>query len=367
MSTPSEPTTEFPARFHDGLTAAAIPATVSAESRGLVLRGDDGGVIDCWAWDDIQLTEQPTPDRPVRLSHQSKPGARLVIEESAILPRIEAHARYLHRRPINPRHVWSAIGIAAAGVATFVFFVYGLPWIARPASKLVPVSWEEPVGDSTVEIVNKLFANGRKMCIGEAGSAALRSMTKALAATVDSPYRVQVHVVDSKIVNALATPGGRIVLFRGLIDKAGAADEVAGVLAHEMAHVVRRHPTQSMITSIGWSALLSAFTGGASLSNAAVAELAAHLATSAYDRDIETEADSDAVAMLNAAGIGSAGLERFFRSVAELEKKGLQLPEYLSSHPSASRRIEVVRNSGSMQGTPALSEPEWQALKAICK
>jgi predicted Zn-dependent protease len=157
------------------------------------------------------------------------------------------------------------------------------------------------------------------------------------------------------------------VIFRGLIERARSADEVAGVLAHEMAHVVRRHPTQGMIASLGWSALLSVFTGGASLSNEATARLAAHLATSAYGRELEAEADEGALAMLNAAGIGSAGLASFFRSMERQEKAGIQLPEYLSTHPQTNKRIEAVTKGAATARKPALSDVEWKSLKAICR
>jgi predicted Zn-dependent protease len=367
MSTHSDLTPDYRARFNDGHTAATLDVAARVEQQGLIVVDNEGNELDCWAWDEIRLTDRAARNQPARLSNRTKPGARLVIDDPLIIAAIRAHARYLSRDPISRQKVWTVAGITAAAMATVAFFIYGLPWIARPAAALVPISWEEPVGDSTVEIINQLFAHGRKLCSGTAGRDALRTMTHKLAATVKTPYDIRVDVVDSGIVNALAAPGGRIVIFRGLIDRATSADEVAGVLAHEMAHVVRRHPTQGMISSIGWSALLSAFTGGASLSNTAVARLATHLATSAHTRELESEADEGAVTMLDGAGIGSAGLARFFKSIEQPEKRGLQLPEYLSSHPQTSKRIEAIERSAHRSSTPALSPAEWQALKGVCR
>ncbi len=367
MSTPSDTPTDYPARYNDGLTAVTVAAIARAEPRGLVVAGVDRSEIDCWAWPDVQLAEAPSRDRPARLINRSKPDARLAVDDPAIVAVARTHARYLERNPVTLRGFASIAGFCAIGAAAIAFFVYGLPWVARPVSALLPTAWEEPVGDGTVEFVNRHFAGGRALCRGEAGSAALRTLTGKLRAATDTAYDMQVHVVDSDIVNALAAPGGRIVVFRGLIDQARSAEEVAGVLAHEMAHVAHRHPTQAMIAWIGWSAVLSGFTGGASLSSAAVAELGAHLATSAHSRELEGEADSGAVAILGGSGIGSAGLADFFRSMAEMEKKGLQLPEYLSTHPPASRRIEWLEMHRVATVKPALSGAEWQALKAICR
>jgi Zn-dependent protease with chaperone function len=367
MSTPSEPPPEYPARLNDGHSAAVLDAVVRAAPRGLVILDLVGGQIGCWVWDDVHLAEPPAPGRPIRLSSRTDPGSRLAIADHAVLTTLRPHARYLRRSPIRARQLWTSAGIAAALAATIAFFIVGLPWIARPLSAVIPASWEEPVGDSTVEIINQVFARGRNRCNGADGSAVLQSLTRKLAASVDTPYDIRVSVADSGMVNALAAPGGRVVIFRGLIERAGSADEVAGVLAHEMAHVVRRHPTQGMIATLGWSALLSVFTGGASLSNEATARLAAHLATSAYSRELEAEADEGAIAMLNAAGIGSAGLARFFQSMEQQEKTGIQLPAYLSTHPPTRQRIDAVAKSAAGARAPALSAEEWKSLKAICR
>jgi predicted Zn-dependent protease len=357
----------FSARYNDGRTAAAIAAQIRPAPRGLIVATPDGEEIDCWEWPDVQLAEPPTHGRPARLSNRSRPGLRLTIDDPDVVPSLRAHTKYLRREPIGRKSVLTAAGIAATLAAVIAFFVYGLPWIARPLSAIVPAAWEQPVGESTVVIVNQIFARGRKLCDGASGTAALQAMTRRLTDAVETPYDIRVSVADSGVVNALAAPGGRIIVFRGLIDRAKSADEVAGVLAHEVAHVVRRHPTQGMIASIGWSALLSVFTGGASLSSDTTTHLAAHLATSAYSRDLEAEADEGALAMLAASGIGSAGLASFFRSMEKEEKSGLALPEYLSTHPETGKRVEVAEKAAIPTRRPALTRKEWQALKAICR
>ena len=368
MSTPSDKSVPlFSARYNDGRTAAAVAVQIRPDPRGLIVAAPDGEETDCWDWPEVHLAEPPARGRPVRLSNRSHPGVRLSVDDPAVIPALRIHTKYLKRAPIGRSGVVTIAGIAAGCAAAIGFFVYGLPWIARPLAAVVPVAWEEPVGESTAVIVNRLFARGRKLCDGAAGAAALQAMTRRLTASVETPYDIRVSVADAGIVNALAAPGGRVIVFRGLIDRAKSAEEVAGVLAHEIAHVVRRHPTQGMIASIGWSALLSVFTGGASLSSDAVARLAAHLATSSYSRDLEAEADEGALAMLAASGMGSAGLASFFRSMEKEEKAGLGLPEYLSTHPETGKRVEAAEKAAIPARSPALSHKEWQALKAICR
>jgi Peptidase family M48 len=363
---PSEPAARYDAHYSDGRTAASRPVSVLVEKSCLTITAEEGGEIDRWWWPDVRLAEPPAPSRPIRLATRMMAGARLTIDDPGALAALRAHARYLHRDPVDNRRLLQIGGIVASCIAVVLFFVYGLPRIARPLASLVPVAWEEPVGDSTVAIVNKLFAGGRYFCGDTKGLKALEKLTEKLTDTIETPYHIRVDVADSEMVNALAVPGGRIIVFRGLIDKAGSPDEVAGVLAHEMAHLQNRHPTLGMINTVGWSALLSAFTGGASLSSEATARFAGHLATSAYTRDLETEADDGAIAMLAASGIGSDGLARFFTSFRKMEDKSGHMPEYLSTHPDTAGRIATIERKGSHARSPALSDADWRALKTIC-
>lgn len=355
----------YPATYSDGKSAAVQAVRVELGDVGLRILSDTGSVED-WTWDDLRLLERASKNRPIRLSNRSRPGARLTIDDYGVIDVLRTHARYLRREPLDRARLIKLGSIAGICVAVGLFFVFGLPWLARPAASLVPVSWEDPVGESTIDLINGIAADGRPMCQNAAGVAALQKLTDRLGASLDTPYRFTVTVADSGVVNALAVPGGRIMLFRGLIKKAKSPDEVAGVLAHEMAHVVHRHPTQGMINSVGWSSLMSVFTGGASLSNEAVARLAAHLATSAYSRDLETEADEGALRILADAGIGNAGFANFFRLIQRESGGGLGLPGYMSSHPQTKDRIAAIENRPATSGTPAMTDAEWRALRAIC-
>ncbi|MCG8546577.1 MAG: M48 family metallopeptidase, partial [Alphaproteobacteria bacterium] len=255
MSTHSEAVAHYPASFNDGKSAATVEVSTRPESAALIIVNQAGTEIGRWTWEDIHLVEKVTKGRPVRLANRSLDAARLTYDDPAVLSILETHAPYLRRAPLTKRRLanWAAVVAVCGGIVAFL--IYGLPIIARPIASLVPIAWEERIGDETVDIINRMFASGRKACESKKGTAALDTLSARLARTVDTPYKIHVSVMDSKVVNAFAVPGGRIVLFRGLIEKATSPEEVAGVLAHELAHVVERHPTQGMITSIGWSAV----------------------------------------------------------------------------------------------------------------
>jgi hypothetical protein len=202
------------------------------------------------------------------------------------------------------------------------------------------------------------------VCDAPAGQAALDALTARLAAAggVAAPG-LRVRVLDDRTVNALAAPGGEVILYRGLLDKAGSAEELAGVLAHELAHVQHRHGLRSVARIAGLFVLTSALTGGSD----AVAAAAALVGLS-YSREFEREADADGARMLRAAGIGTEGLQAFFARM-EREKSGASgsLWGYVSTHPADADRVSALRAAERPAApVPALSAADWAAVKGIC-
>lgn len=358
--------TDYPAQFNDGRTAISHPVIVRPETNGLSIRSTEGAEIARWPWKKVRLIEAATQGRPIRLSNRVDIGATLTVGDTTILPILQAFAPYLRREPFDRRRIFATAGIVASIALMVGVFVLGPPLLAKPLAKVIPISWEDDIGKQTANLVHRMFASG-KTCSGAAGMAALDTLVTRLARVTGTRYRLHLSIADTPIVNALALPGGRIILFRGLIERAGSAEEVTGVLAHELAHVTLRHPTQSLIVSVGWSAMLTALTGGASGSSDAIAQLASELATSAYSRDVESEADAEGVAILEKAGIDSLALIGFFDKIRKLEEQGLQIPEFFSSHPLTENRIAAIRAAASGRGGPAMSEADWAALRKICE
>ncbi|MDH5624891.1 MAG: M48 family metalloprotease, partial [Nitrospira sp.] len=81
------------------------------------------------------------------------------------------------------------------------------------------------------------------------------------AAFPDSPYRLQLTIVDRPVINACALPGGRIVLLRSLLEAAETPEQLAGVLAHEVQHIYQQHSTRVLLEQGSTSLLIMAVTG----------------------------------------------------------------------------------------------------------
>jgi predicted Zn-dependent protease len=178
--------------------------------------------------------------------------------------------------------------------------------------------------------------------------------------TAGSAYRYQWHVAADPQVNAFALPGGHVVVFTGLLQRADSAEEVAGVLAHEVQHVELRHSLKNLLHGLGWRALLAVALGD--LSGGVWAGMAEQLGSLSYSRDLERQADLGGLAALRRAGIAPQGMASFFAKLAQQD--GAQI-ELLSTHPASEDRLQalqaVIRAQGSYAASPL--PYDWAALR----
>ncbi|MEQ1581566.1 MAG: M48 family metallopeptidase [Steroidobacteraceae bacterium] len=227
-------------------------------------------------------------------------------------------------------------------------------WIAQQ----VPVAREERLGEI---LLTQLQAEGGLRDEGP-GVDAVKSIGTRL--TEGSRYHYQWFVKDDPEVNAFAGPGGVVVVYSGLIAKTDSAEELAGVLAHEIQHVEARHTLQAMIHSAGWAAILAVTLGDVSAISGVLIHQVGNLR---HSRKLEREADIGGVKALARAGISPAAMTGFFGKLAAEQKKsgGDAGFELLSTHPATADRLAEV--AGLVAATPCECRPlefDWAAVKA---
>lgn len=346
----------------DGRTATRKPVTVEVGEAGLIIVTKDGDRL-IWAFGDLGRTDEFHRDLPVRLLNVAQADARLTIADNGILRPLLAMAPHLHDPGVMGARPGRRIAQWAAGIAAVLAVLFwGLPLAVGPIAALMPLAWEEALG---AQVMGE-FESRDNLCDGAAGRRALKRLTDRLAAVADTDYRFRVAVVDSKVVNAFAGPGGYMVIYRGLITAAKTPDEVAGVLAHEMGHVIERHSTESIVRAAGLGVMAQILLGdpsGLIGLGVAAGELLVNLA---YNRDAEAEADAIAVAILAASDIDAGGLARFLDRLAEHESDDPGMMIFLSTHPHSAERAEAVRETGQ-RGDQGMSDADWRALRAICQ
>jgi predicted Zn-dependent protease len=168
------------------------------------------------------------------------------------------------------------------------------------------------------------------------------------------------------VMNAFAVPGGKLYFYTGLMKYLDNASNLAGVLAHEMAHADRRHSTEQMTKVYGFSVLLSLLTGkDKSQFEEIASDLATGLASLQFSRTHEYEADEYSVRFLMATDYHPKGIAGFFEQL-KADGHTAQTFEFLSTHPSDQNRLDnidmVWRSLGSPTGEYFVEE--YQAFKS---
>jgi Zn-dependent protease with chaperone function len=176
--------------------------------------------------------------------------------------------------------------------------------------------------------------------------------------TRGSRYPFEFHVVRDPSVNAFAMPGGFVVLHTGLLEQADTAEEVAGVLAHEVQHVERRHGLRGLVQAAGLGVALQLALGETGGSVAAA--WARDLARLSFSREQERDADARGVEALLREGIDPRGMAVFFRKLAA---QGGAVPALLSSHPASEERFKAVEALVPADRQFAPIEADWKAVR----
>ncbi|HET9010740.1 MAG TPA: M48 family metallopeptidase, partial [Gemmatimonadaceae bacterium] len=181
-------------------------------------------------------------------------------------------------------------------------------------------------------------------------------------------------VVDSREVNAFALPGGLIYVNRGLIERAERLDELAGALAHEIGHVVRRHSVQQMKKARGANVAVSLTCTLTRICDNTLTQAAIQVGGAAlfasYSRQDEAEADSEAVENVIRAGIDPEGIPTLFLRLIDARASApLAIETFFATHPLEARRIESTNRLIDSVDPERLrglvrDDPSYQELRA---
>ena len=355
--------------FYDGESALRREVVVDVIPDGLrILDSGDHREVAAWEYRALRPVDEMARDGLCRIGTDHG-RARLVLTDRSLIAEIAVHAPQLAasgRNRVSLLVRWG--GLVAVSMAALLAVLWaGLPRFAEEVAEIVPIEWETKLGESLVEPTVRQLAMfdtavTAAWCTARQGRDVLEALARRLA-PAESPYRFRVHVASLDLVNAFALPGGQIVLTRGFLHFAESPDEVAGVLAHEMGHVVRRHTTSAVIEALGLAFLFGVMLGDPG--TAAIGSAGEILAGLGFRREAEMEADASAIELLERADMSTRGLADFFD---RLERKTGDMPEILhllSTHPSDESRRELFERNAT-ERPPSLGAREWQELREIC-
>lgn len=350
-------------RYYDGETAEVHLVAVRVTTNELVIYRPAGAeVVARWPIGEVAVlgdTQHEVVPPVVRRGSD----ARLIIEDPQVRSNLASLVPAL--QPLVPRPV--AVGRRIAVFSSIIVALVGLFWAVLDygteyAAPFLPHSVQEQLGET---VLDDLLAD-KEQCEGAAGLAAINRLANDLAREAGYSHPITVHIVEGGPVNAFTLPGGILVFYSDLITQAKDRSQVAGVVAHEIGHVVHYHPTKGLVRAYGMDLLLKLVSGGYSEMMSTVGGGGSLLLALRNGRAAEREADATGVDLLERRGLRADGVSTFFQQLMEKEPKDAAAAAGIwSSHPPTAERIEATKRPAT--GRPAFSNAEWQALLNVCK
>ncbi len=339
----------------DGQSAVVQHVHVELGAESLRLMTTESAQLD---WPLAELTLDETQEHVAHVHYAAQPLALLALRDPALIAALRARTARSERLPGGRRPVRFALTCIVAIAALGGSFYAAVPGLSRALARRVPLEYERELGASVAPLL------AREYCHSEAAASALAELKQRLDPRGE--IAANLHILRASMANAFALPGGDVVLTSGLLEEAHSADEVAGVLAHELAHVQERHVMSHFIRAslltAAWSVALGDYAGLMVLDPSTAFEIA----NLRHSRADEAEADQGAARLLDEAGVSRQGLIDFFERIkADTDA----LPEWLSNHPtSAGRAAELsTRGAASSSHSAALPAEGFEALRAACR
>lgn len=249
-------------------------------------------------------------------------------------------------KPISSRRIQKRL-LYFGGFTTVLGLLFGLVFYSFEAAKglaqEIPFEYEKQLGD---EFLSSALQDRRQIEDAQLDSCVTLMTDQLVQAVEDTSFIFNFYLVEDPAVNAFALPGGHVVINSGLVASADNYEEIAAVIAHEMAHVTRRHHVRNMISMTGLYAAVIFLTGGEGGLWETLLSQGIQLNQLKYSRDMEREADEGGWNYLISANINPQGMITFFEKLNELhggeEEDALVGPSLFSTHPETMERIETL-------------------------
>lgn len=340
-----------------------------------------------WSYEQLSSAHGLRPKHGAQLGIRENTNIRLYIDDSKFTALLINQTPALGHSYRNKRaNIW-VFSLAAVMTTLLLFFWFSQFSLAAFVAKQIPETSRKAVGRQFAQH----FTKEAKSCTNPAGIAVLNKlMDRLLSQRQEIRAQFEIRVVRLPIVNAFALPGDLIIVSESLIKQARSAEEVAGVVAHEIGHGIADHSEIAVIRALGLSAAVSLMLGG---STSGLTDIGTLLLQLRYSRNAETEADTIGLELLKESEIAPKGLAEFLRragsrknfakkdktdkkqktgqssdknSNKNTERKSARRTDFLSTHPNVMKRAQQIESLPKWQSRPALTAAEWKSLRNIC-
>lgn len=336
------------ASYFDGGSSECRPADVVLDGEQVLIRLDDREL----RYPRSRVTLTPAVgsiSRSLRLPD----GGTCRLHDPALARHFEEQpggagfSGFLHRLEIRPAGVLGALLLCVLLVGGFM--LYGIPWLAKRAALALPPLMEQRLDRESLELLDRHLL--RPSTLPQERRHAVTRLFRQVSSGFPPglPYRVEFRNGGPLGANALALPGGTVLLTDQLVELADSDQGLQGVMAHELTHVINRHALRSLLQSSAAALVMASVTGDITAITAIAATLPAMLADARYSRAFEREADDGAVAWLRSRGLTTtpyAELLARLEAQRAVRNNGQGRAEpgrsYLATHPDTAERIRRI-------------------------
>lgn len=336
------------ADYFDGRSSDSRPATIRLEGDQVFVTFEGNGLN--YRLEQVRLTDAVGsiprslmfPDGGVCQLHDA--GHAALFERQ---PGGTGLAGRLHRLEIRPAAVLTLLLAGILLVSGCIMF--GIPWLAKRAAFAMPPLLEQRLDRESLVMLDRFLVQPSTLPPERRQHLQMLFRRVTTSLPQELPYRLEFRRGAGLGANALALPGGTVMLTDELAALAQNDTELLGVIAHELTHIRNRHAMRSLLQSSATALLVAAVTGDVTSITALAATLPTVLAEARYSRDFEREADDGAVAWLRRQNLPvQPYAELLARLQAQLTAKNGARPEtgklrnYLSTHPDTAERIRRI-------------------------
>lgn len=354
---------EAEAIFHDAASGKVSEVVLSFGERSLIIMSLDDRPLAHWPLVTLH-GRGAEPDGTTEIAPDRTAEDYITLTDNEMIAAIRAVCPNLYdepEKPPIPRRVtlrWLGavmlVLVVAAGLA--------MPRAIAKITKDISAEQETRLGLAMRPLViDNLSARGQvRECTSPEGHAALMRLVERIATGPGARF----FVLDMPIAGTLVLPGGDVLIFRGMLDRASTPEALAGVLSHQVAHVSARHALQHSVAHFGLIDLVKLWWGAEPDEEVIETATAAFL-SQAYAAEAEQAADTRALAALAAAALPTRPFADNLSAWAAQDKNALS---FSVRHPS-SNRAEAARAAdtiGDAAFRPALDDRSWLALANIC-